>query len=102
MIPPFKVRLASAGNPDMGQDPRRRKYGAEPNRTDTVMTLREAAARCREFIELNDLGGGNWAGGQVHDGMNQEVAYVSYNGRVWEGPRGGPHGNFTDLKEIKL
>ena len=28
----FRVRLASVGNPDFGQNPRARKYGAEAKR----------------------------------------------------------------------
>jgi hypothetical protein len=47
-----------------------------------VEDFAEASRVCREYIERNNLGGGNWDGGQVmQDGM--QVAKVSYNGRIW-------------------
>jgi len=45
----------------------------------------EASEVCRRFIDEHDLGGGNWTGGAITDDAGQQVAYVSYNGRVWEG-----------------
>jgi len=84
MKPPFKVRLASVGNPDFGQDPSRRLYGAEPNRTASCTTLEEAVELCMEFISANDLGGGNWSGGRVTDATGKAVAQISYNGSLWD------------------
>lgn len=52
-----------------------------------VSSFDEARRVCREFIEENDLGGGNWTGGQIWDD-GAPVAYVSYNGRVWRGALG--------------
>ena len=50
----------------------------------SVKDLAEASAICRDYIERNDLGGGNWTGGLVSkDG--KPFATVSYNGRVWAG-----------------
>ncbi|NMF87020.1 hypothetical protein [Aromatoleum petrolei] len=37
----------------------------------------------RAFIDEDGIGPGNWAGGPVLAGCDQQVAYVSYNGRVW-------------------
>ncbi len=48
----------------------------------TVLTLADASAICRKYIDDNELGGGNWTGGQVFEGPTQ-LARVSYNGRVW-------------------
>jgi|SRR4026209_2819326 len=84
---PYKVRLASVGNPDFGQDPRRSMYGAERNKTVGCDSLEAAAELCQQFITTNDLGGGNWAGGEITDASGKVVAHVSYNGRIWEGPR---------------
>lgn len=43
----------------------------------------DAASRfCREVIEYNDLGSRDWKDAKVYDGANQ-IARVSYNGRVW-------------------
>ncbi len=75
------VHCSSAGNPDMGQDPRCRlsapvSFGCK--------TLAEAARICRRYIADHDLGGGNWTGGEIIDRDTREVvARVSYNGRVW-------------------
>ena len=48
-----------------------------------VATFQEAAAECRAYIERNNLGGGNWTGGQVFADKKTQVARVSFNGRVW-------------------
>ena len=72
----------TAGNPDLGQDPAQPLLGVH-NRLAPVASLGEASrAVCRSIAE-HEVGGGNWAGGQVLDGCGQQVAYVSYNGRVW-------------------
>lgn len=79
----LRVRLASVGNPDFGQNPRARKYGAKANRWQKVNSIAEASAACRTFITDNELGGGNWAGGDVQDEAGKIVARISYNGRAW-------------------
>jgi predicted alpha/beta-hydrolase family hydrolase len=81
---PYVVLLASAGNPDFGEHPGRRKPGV-PNKHVRVATLRAARDACRTYIEYYQLGGGNWVGGQVTSVASKAaVAQVSYNGRVWE------------------
>ena len=45
--------------------------------------MKEASAACRASIEQDDLGGGNWSGGQLFE-VGRQVARVSYHGRVWE------------------
>jgi hypothetical protein len=80
----YAVVLASVGNIDFGQDHRRSLPGV-PRRVVHVDTLYEASQRCRAYIRDNELGGGNWSGGKVTDTTtHKEVAYVSYNGRVWQ------------------
>ena len=72
------VVCKSEGNPD---------YGQYAPISDTeyfpVNTLQEAAQKCREYIDENDLGGGNWSGGDVYDINGKVIAHVTYNGRVW-------------------
>jgi len=80
------VVLASCGNPDF------RQYApVSTPRMQIVGTLAEAQQVCSEYIADNELGAGNWAGGQVmRDG--EVVAYVAYNGSVWDkmpGEEGG-------------
>lgn len=90
----MKVKLASVGNPDFRQDPDKPLFGCEPNKMVKVKTFKEASEACVRFIEENDLGSGNWAGGEIYDDKGKLIGYVSYNGRVWE--------DFSSRKEIKL
>lgn len=86
------VKLASVGNPDFGQNPNEPLWGAEPDKEVQVKDLREASIVCREFISDNDLGSGNWVGGQVYEDGKQ-IARISYNSRVWKYE---PEKKFTD------
>ena len=81
-IQALRVALFTRGNPDLGQDPSQPLLGI-PNRFARVTSLLDARRRVRAFIDQHSLGAGNWAGGQVLDGCDQQVAYISYNGRVW-------------------
>ena len=56
------VTLASVGNPDFGQDPSRPLPGVR-NIKRPVESVKHASAVCRDWIEANGVGGGNWAGG---------------------------------------
>lgn len=78
----MQVKLAHAPNPDV-----RGGYWQPPidkgkEKWVDVQSLEEAAATCRAWIERNDLGGGNWTGGEVRQDGNA-IGYISYNGRVW-------------------
>jgi len=64
----------------------------EPGKSKSVgcATLQAAADFCREYIQRNGLGSGNWTGGSVFIRNNEsreselvQVATVSYNGRIW-------------------
>jgi hypothetical protein len=80
----FKVYLATCGNIDHDEDPDEKLYGAAENRWVPVRSLKEASKFCREFIDSEELGSGNWAGGQVvESNSGKMVAAISYNGRVW-------------------
>lgn len=77
----MQVALKSCGNPDHGQDPERKYYLCEPNKIVDVSSYAEASKICREFIVKNDLGGGNWFGGQIY--INGEyIAKVNYAGMI--------------------
>jgi hypothetical protein len=86
-----KLHLASVGNPDFGQAPG--PLPGVPNHTVTVKDYAEASRVSREWIIANELGGGNWNGGTITDDSGKEIAYVSYNGRVW------PPGKWTPNTE---
>ena len=78
----MEVILASCGNPDHFQDPDQPMWGCEDNRKVKVDSLEEASRLCVEFISNNDLGGGNWAGGQVLKN-DQVIARIGYNGKIF-------------------
>lgn len=47
-----------------------------------VQNIEAASVVCRQYIERNGLGGGNWTGGAVkRDGVM--IGKISYNGRFW-------------------
>ncbi len=77
----MEVILASRGNPDHFQDPEQPMYGCESDSKVTVNSLEEASIECRNFIDRNYLGGGNWAGGEVFKDKKC-IAEISYNGRI--------------------
>ena len=76
----YYVVLCAHGNIDHGQDPRKPICKSMIMPVDTLL---EAAEECRRFIDKNNLGSGNWVGGQIyHNG--EQTAEVSYNGHVWD------------------
>jgi hypothetical protein len=79
----YTVTLAAVGNPDRRQ-PTGRLRGV-PNLTARCDTLEECSTEVRTYIEENDLGGGNWDGGEVRDGSGKFLGSISYNGRYWPG-----------------
>lgn len=96
----LKVKLTNVGNPDFRQDPTKPVWGTK-NKIITVKSLKEARDVCREYIEDNDLGSGNWTGGQVYEMNNKQIAHISYNGRIWEGEEDF-NKPISEWKEIKI
>lgn len=80
----YLVNLANVGNIDHDENP----FAPLPGTTTykaSVQSLEEAVVVCRQYIEYNELGGGNWIGGQVTNAdTGEHVAYISYNGRAWQ------------------
>jgi len=77
----MKVELKHSPNPDIPG------YWTPPEDSGKskwieVASFEEASKVCQDFIERNELGGGNWSGGAIKDN-NKLIGYVSYNGRVW-------------------
>jgi|GEM_PF-1008240 len=85
------VKLSSCGNPDHGQNP---NDSLSPTVSCEVATFKGASLICTKYIANWNLGGGNWAGGQVYEDGKQ-VARISYNGRVWDM-------NDEEIKEITI
>lgn len=81
---PYIVQLRNIGNPDHGQNPLKplpmTRCIDRP-----VMNLILARTEVLNYIKSYRLGGGNWSGGRVVDAnTGREVAYISYNGRIWQ------------------
>lgn len=73
--------LSNCGNVDFNQNP----TDLLPNTSAKIAlceTLDDCRQECINYINDNDLGGGNWNGGYVYNNGIQ-VAYISYNCRVW-------------------
>ena len=78
----LKVHLSHCKNPDLDGG-----YWSHMTRPKAMWvkasSLADASDKCRAFISLYELGGGNWSGGDIkHKGI--VIARVSYNGRVWD------------------
>lgn len=86
----MKVALEAKPNPDFQPNTHNGRISIKRYIRE-VSSLREASEVCQRFIKKNDLGGGNWTGGQVYD-QGKQIAEISYNGRAWD----------TEGKEIKI
>lgn len=75
----YQINLSSVPNFDFNE----RNTPADPA-TASASTFDECSKICRQYITDNDLGSGNWNGGQIIDENGNQVARVSYNGRIWE------------------
>jgi hypothetical protein len=76
----FTMRLRSVGNPDFNQ------YApvSDPM-TVTGDTLQEMRKKVLAYIEMWNLGCGNFLRAVVKDATAKKaVAWISYNGRVWD------------------
>ena len=92
----YKVMLSARVNPDFGRGGINNYWNRNIKpRPCPAKSLRDASECCRLFIQMNELGGGNWTGGDVFDESGAKVAIISYNGRVWT-----PDPNWKDRKEI--
>lgn len=92
----YFVELESVGNPDFGQNPNQPLWGCQPNEKRQVSSIQEASDACVKFIEDNELGAGNWAGGKTTDERGVTVATISYNGIAWT-----PALNWEDKKPLE-
>jgi hypothetical protein len=97
----MKLELSSVGNPDFGQNPNEPLWGCPiRNAVVEISSFEHASMLCEQFIEINNLGGGNWSGGLITDDKGEKLAFVSYNGRVWKITKDAPRysGKNEDIK----
>ena len=79
---PYTVLLSSAANPDIAGGYWQGGGPTRPRRV-PVADFAEASRVVLQYISDNELGGGNWTGGEIRDLAGTVVGRVSYNGRVW-------------------
>lgn len=83
----MKVKLAAVSNPDFSPDVPQGHIEL-PVTWVEVRSLEHASQVCRQYIDENELGGGNWVGGEITHDDGSPIARVSYNGRVWSARTG--------------
>lgn len=78
----FYVFLSSVGNPLLGQNASKPLPKTQVQKV-MVHSLLEARTMVLEYIRDGKLGIGNWNGGAVTRQNGTLLAYISYNGRIW-------------------
>jgi hypothetical protein len=79
----YEVELSAAPNVDYDEDDYNGYIKIKKHKK-KVSSIDEAILVVRNFISENDLGGGNWTGGDVYKN-GKKIGAISYNGRYWEG-----------------
>jgi hypothetical protein len=78
----YTVELKSVGNIDHYENPYAPLPGV-PDQTMVCSSIEDCQQCVRDYIDEYDLGGGNWAGGNVYEYLGEQIGYISYNGRYW-------------------
>ena len=81
MVEDLEVELGAEPNPNHSLKSHEGSVKIKTYRL-KVKSLSEAQNKVREFIEKNDLGSGNFTGGDLFS-HGKKIGRVSYNGRVW-------------------
>ena len=81
----YKVTLSACGNIDHNENPYSNIINGEEVSAQEIEcnSIRECQEAVLKYIDDNNLGSGNWTGGDVTKN-NRVVGYISYNGRFWE------------------
>jgi hypothetical protein len=80
----MRVSLKSVGNPDYRQDPDKPLYGVDFEGWIDCSSKEDASIKCQDYINRNELGGGNWAGGEIIEDNGVVIGKVAYNGRIFD------------------
>ena len=80
----MNVTLSHRRNPDIVGGYWQLPVDPGRDRKVACSSLADASRICREYIERNSLGGGNWTGGKITDTSGKgTLGRVSYNGRIF-------------------
>ena len=82
MMVDFEVELGAEPNPDFDRSSHEGTVNIKKHRV-KVKSMSEARDKVVKFIMDNDLGSGNWVGGDIYQ-YGKKVGYISYNGRIWD------------------
>lgn len=69
-----------------------------------IDSFEQASAACDVYTTFEGLGGSTWAGGAIFNDKGDQVAEVSYNGRVWRdaaAPKDEIKLNFASVRAFK-
>ena len=96
------VKLSHSPNPDIPGG-----YRSDVERPDGESrveseSLAEASETCLSYITQYELGGGNWTGGEVFNAEGEQVAYVSFNGKIWKGTGPTPDEEGEEITDADL
>jgi hypothetical protein len=75
----YEVELQAVSNPDFGNQ----GYMNIKKHKKSASSINELVYITRNFIQDNDLGGGNFPNAKIYKN-GKEIGYISYNGRVWD------------------
>lgn len=98
----YEVVLSAVPNVDYEEDRYEGSIEIKPKKK-KVKSIEEAQSEVRKFIVDNELGGGNFNGGDVYKN-GEKIGYVSYNGRFWDKTnmaKGGKVGDPLSEEELK-
>lgn len=89
----YTVTLSHASNPDITGGYWEPPVDSGRKKRVGVASFNEASRVCMDYLKKNQIGAGNWTGGEVL--CNGKIAgRISYNGRAW-----CPDGQEIDLKQ---
>ena len=78
----YEVELSAESNPDFEKSSHEGSVNIKSHKV-KAKSIENARDVVMSFIMENDLGGGNWSGGNVYKN-GEKIGHVSYNGRYWD------------------
>ena len=93
------VTVRHAPNPDIVGGYWQHPVDSRKARQVPVDDIEDASYVCRRYIDRNELGGGNWTGGDVFNN-GEYIGRISYNGRFWQSTH--EYGKQRKAKESRM